>query len=145
MARLAREAAAGSILYPAPGTYRKATQTKPEAVARSVRRFGSGIFCAFPVALKRWLRDTARREEMTMSKKPKIDHEYHAGKDKMRITIEGYSPSKKSRDAIMKNLMTQLEKSPDRIVAKFKKKPKETSGKERRGLPKEARLIEIGD
>jgi len=45
---------------------------------------------------------TAGRKE-TMSKKPKIDHEYHAGKDKMKITIEGYSPSKKSRDAIMKN------------------------------------------
>jgi hypothetical protein len=50
-----------------------------------------------------------------MSKKPKIDHEYHAGKDKMKITIEGYSPSKKSRDAIMKKLMAQLETV--RIVA----------------------------
>jgi hypothetical protein len=30
-----------------------------------------------------------------MSKKPKIDHEYHARKDKMKITIKGYSPSKK--------------------------------------------------
>jgi hypothetical protein len=28
-----------------------------------------------------------------MSKKPKIDHEYHAGKDKMTITIHGYSLS----------------------------------------------------
>jgi len=26
----------------------------------------------------------------TISKKPKIDHEYHAGKDKMKITIKGY-------------------------------------------------------
>jgi hypothetical protein len=79
-----------------------------------------------------------------MSRKPKIDHEYHAHKDKMKITIEGYSPSKKSRDTIMKNLMTQLEKSPDRTVAKFKK-TKKASGKERRGLPKGSKLIEIGD
>jgi hypothetical protein len=79
-----------------------------------------------------------------MSKTPKIDHEYHAHKDKMKITIEGYSPSKKSRDAIMKNLMAQLESS-DRTVAKFKKKPKEASGKARRGLPKGSKLIEIGD
>jgi hypothetical protein len=80
-----------------------------------------------------------------MSKKPKIDHEYHAGKDKMKITIEGYSPSKKSRDAIMKKLMTQLESSPGHSVAKFKMKPKKASGKERRGVPKESKLIEIGD
>jgi hypothetical protein len=80
-----------------------------------------------------------------MSKKPKIDHEYHHHKDKMKITIEGYSPSKKSRDAIMKSLMTQLEKSPDRTVAKFKKKPKTASGKDRRGTPKESKLVEIGD
>ena len=33
-----------------------------------------------------------------MSKKPKIDHEYHAGKDKMKITIHRYSPSKKARE-----------------------------------------------
>ena len=91
-------------------------------------------------------RDSRRagRKE-TMSKKPKIDHEYHAGKDKMKITIEGYSPSKKSRDAIMKKLMAQLESSPDRSVAKFEKKPKKASGKERRGVPKESKLIEIGD
>jgi hypothetical protein len=25
-----------------------------------------------------------------MSKKPKIEHEYHAGKDKLKITISGY-------------------------------------------------------
>ena len=80
-----------------------------------------------------------------MSKKPKIEHEYHAHKDKLKITIEGYSPSKKSRDAIMKSLIKQLEKSPDRTVANYKKKPKAASGKERRGLPKESKLTEIGD
>jgi hypothetical protein len=40
--------------------------------------------------------------EREMSKEPKIDHEYHAGKDKMTITIHGYSLSKKVRDAIKK-------------------------------------------
>ncbi len=39
-----------------------------------------------------------------MSKTPKIEHEYHHGKDKMKITIYGYSPSKKSRDAIIGRL-----------------------------------------
>jgi hypothetical protein len=80
-----------------------------------------------------------------MSKKPKIDHEYHAGKDKMKITIKGYSPSKKSRDAIMKKLTAQLESSPDRSVANFKRNPKEASGKERRGMPRSSKLVEIGD
>jgi hypothetical protein len=80
-----------------------------------------------------------------MSKKPKIDHKYHAGKDKMKITIEGYSPSKKSRDAIMKKLETQLESSPDRSVANFKRNPKEASGKERRGIQKGSKLVEVGD
>jgi hypothetical protein len=80
-----------------------------------------------------------------MSKKPRVDHDYHAKKDKMKITIEGYSPSKKSRDGIMKKLMAQLESSPDRSIAKFKKNPKKASGKERRGQPKGSKVVEIGD
>lgn len=80
-----------------------------------------------------------------MSKKPKVDHEYHAGKDKMKITIQGYSPSKKSRDAIMKKLMAQLEGSPDRLVADAKKKSTKEPGKKIRGQQKVSRLIEVGD
>jgi hypothetical protein len=80
-----------------------------------------------------------------MSKKPKVDHEYHAGKDKMKITIQGYSPSKKSRDAIMKTLMAQLEESPDRLVADAKKDSKKAPGKKLRGLQKDSKLIEVGD
>ena len=38
-----------------------------------------------------------------MSRKPKIEHEYHAGKDKFEITIHGYSLKKKARDAIVKD------------------------------------------
>jgi hypothetical protein len=80
-----------------------------------------------------------------MSKKPKVDHEYHAGKDKMKITIQGYSPSKKSRNAIMKKLMAQLEGSPDRLVADAKKDLKKAPGKKLRGLQKDSKLIEVGD
>ena len=80
-----------------------------------------------------------------MPKKPKIDHEYHAGKDKMKITIQGYSPSKTSRDAIIKKLLAQLEGSPDRLVADAKKNSKKEPGKKPRGLPKESKLIEVGD
>jgi len=80
-----------------------------------------------------------------MSKKPKIDHEYHAGKDKMKITIEGYSPSKASRDAIMKEVMDQLEGSPDRLVADVKKKSRTGPGKKIRGQQKASKLVEVGD
>ena len=75
-----------------------------------------------------------------MSKKPKIDHEYHAGEDKMKITIEGYSPSKKARDAIMKELTQQLESSPDRL-ADAKQKSKKTPHNPQKG----SRLVEVGD
>jgi hypothetical protein len=80
-----------------------------------------------------------------MSKKPKIDHEYHAGKDKMKITIQGYSPSKKSRDAIMKKLMAELERSPDRLVADAEKASKKAPGKKIHGQQKVSKLIEVGD
>jgi hypothetical protein len=37
-----------------------------------------------------------------MSKKPKIEHDYHAGKDKLVITIHRYSlENKKTRGAII--------------------------------------------
>ena len=71
-----------------------------------------------------------------MSKKPRIDHEYHAGKDKLDITIKGYSPSKKTRDAIIKKLMQQLESSPDRLIAETKKSKKR--GTRGRGTHREA-------
>jgi len=76
-----------------------------------------------------------------MSKKPEIDHKYHAGKDKMTITIQGYSPSKKSRDVIMKTLTQQLESSSDRLAADAKQKSKKTP----HNPQKESRLVEVGD
>jgi hypothetical protein len=73
-----------------------------------------------------------------MSKKPKIEHEYHEGKDKLTITIHRYSlERKKTRDDIMKKLMANLESKPDRLIAPAKKKSKKkSSGKKRRGLQK---------
>jgi hypothetical protein len=82
-----------------------------------------------------------------MSKKPKIDHEYHAGKDKMTITIHGYSLSKNVRDAIMKKLMDAVERSPDRLIADAaKEKSKKGAGKKLPGHQKAPKLLEeVGD
>jgi hypothetical protein len=80
-------------------------------------------------------------EAMRMSKKPKIDHEYRAGKDKMKITIRGYSPSKKTRHAIIEKLMQQLESSPDRLKAAAR----DDSKKKPHNPQKRSRLIEVGD
>jgi hypothetical protein len=77
---------------------------------------------------------------MRMSKHPKIEHEYHAGKDKMKITIRGYSPSKKARHAIIEKLMEQLESSPDRLKADTKDDKKKPHNPQRG-----SRLIEVGD
>jgi hypothetical protein len=84
----------------------------------------------------------ARR--VKMSRKPKIDHEYHAGKDKFKITIRGYSLSKKDRDATMKALLSTVERSPDRLIADAKKSRK-GPGKKLSGLQKTNKLIEVGD
>jgi hypothetical protein len=58
-----------------------------------------------------------------MSKKPKIDHDYDKGKDKLTITIHRYSlKKKKTRDAIIQDLKAGLkgaEKKP-----KTKRRPK---------------------
>ena len=64
-----------------------------------------------------------------MSKEPKVEHEYHAHKDKMTITLHGYSLSKKSRDATMKKLMDAVERSPDRLIADAKEKSKKVPAK----------------
>jgi hypothetical protein len=76
----------------------------------------------------------------SMSKKPKVDHKYQAGKDKMKITIRGYSPSKKVRSAIIKKVLKQLEASPDHLVAAARRQKKEPNDP-----LKQPKLIEIGD
>jgi len=81
-----------------------------------------------------------------MSKEPKIEHEYHARKDKLTITIHRYSlKSKKTRDAILMKLMANLQSKPDRLIAEEKKNAKKRPGKKLPGLPKNSRLIEVGD
>lgn len=81
-----------------------------------------------------------------MSKEPKIDHEYHAGKDKLTITIHRYSlKSKKTRDAIVEKLTANLESKPDRLIAGAKNKSKNGPGKKLRGQQKASKLIEVGD
>jgi hypothetical protein len=81
-----------------------------------------------------------------MSKEPKVEHEYHAHKDRLTIKIHRYSlKSKKTRDAILMKLMADLESKPDRLKANAKKKAKKGSGKKLRGEPKTSRLVEVGD
>jgi hypothetical protein len=61
--------------------------------------------------------------EGEMSKEPKIEHDYDAGKDKLTITIHRYSlKSKKTRDAILEKLIANLESKPDRLIADEKEK-----------------------
>jgi hypothetical protein len=87
-----------------------------------------------------------REAESEMSKEPKIEHEYHAHKDRLTIKIHRYSlESKKTRDAILMKLIANLESKPDRLKAEAKKKAKKGSGKKLRGQPKTSRLVEIGD
>ena len=81
-----------------------------------------------------------------MSKEPKIEHDYHASKDKLTITIRRYSlKSRKTRDAILTKLMADLESKPDRLIADEKKRSKKGPGKKLHGLQKTSKLIEIGD
>jgi hypothetical protein len=81
-----------------------------------------------------------------MSKEPKIEHEYHPGKDKMTITIHGYSLSKEVRDAIMKKLTDAVERSPDRLIDDAKEKSKKGPGKKLPGHQKASKTIEeVGD
>jgi hypothetical protein len=84
--------------------------------------------------------------EGEMSKEPKIEHDYHAGKDKLTITIHRYSlKSKKTRNAILERLMANLESKPDRLIADAKAKSKKGPGKKLRGQQKASKLIVTGD
>jgi hypothetical protein len=80
-----------------------------------------------------------------MSTEPRIEHEYHAGRDKMTISIHGYSLSHKARDAIMKKLIAEVESSPDRLISDAKGRPENGAGKKLPGNKKASKLIEIGD
>jgi hypothetical protein len=82
-----------------------------------------------------------------MSKNPTIEHEYHAGKDELKIWVHGYAlKSKKTRDKVMKTLCDEVERSPDRLIKGVKAKAKKgTAGKKPRGYQRDDKLIEIGD
>jgi hypothetical protein len=76
-----------------------------------------------------------------VSKKPKIKHGYDRDKDKMKISIRGYSLSKITRDEILENLIMQIESSPDRLNANAKK----LKGKAGSQKKKVSRLVSVGD
>jgi hypothetical protein len=82
-----------------------------------------------------------------MSKNPKIEHEYHAGKDELKIRVRGYAlKSKKTREEIMKTLCEEVERSPDRLIEETKKEAKKrSSGKKLRGYQRDVKLVEVGD
>jgi elongation factor P hydroxylase len=80
-----------------------------------------------------------------MSKEPKIDHEYHAGKDKLKITVKGYALSKKARDEILQKFIADVERKPDWLTAVAKKTSKKKEGKKPRGYQKTSKLVEVGD
>jgi hypothetical protein len=82
-----------------------------------------------------------------MSKNPKIEHEYHAGKDELKIWVLGYAlKSKKTREEIMKTLCDEVERSPDRLIEETKKKAKKRiAAKKIRGYQRDVKVIEVGD
>jgi hypothetical protein len=80
-----------------------------------------------------------------MSKKPKIKHGYDHDKDKMKITIRGYSLSKTTRDEILENLIVQIEGSPDRLHANARKSKGKAGKKSARGQKRVSRLVDVGD
>jgi hypothetical protein len=80
----------------------------------------------------------------TISKNPKIEHEYHAGKDELKIWVHGYAlKSKKTRDKVMKALCDEVERSPDRLIEEARTKGR--TGKKLRGYQRDLKIVEVGD
>ena len=80
-----------------------------------------------------------------MSKKPSVDHDYHAKKDRLEISIKHYALEKKSdREDLIKHILHRLEKSPALAKATVKK-PKGKRGKLPKSPIKGSRLVEVGD
>ena len=80
-----------------------------------------------------------------MPKLPKIKHNYDHDKDRMKIKIRGYSLSKTTRHQIIDNLISQIERSPDRLVAIARKSKGKAGKKSARGQQKVSRLIKVGN
>lgn len=73
-----------------------------------------------------------------MSKKPSVQREYDAKKDRLEITIKHYSLKKKSeREDLMKHLLQGLEAGAGAKKAKQGKRPKNPW--------KETKIPEVGD
>ncbi|MGY3239975.1 hypothetical protein ACVMAJ_006865 [Bradyrhizobium sp. USDA 4448] len=79
-----------------------------------------------------------------MSKKPKVSHEYHAGKDRLDIKIKGYSLSKETRHKVIKNVIKALEASPDRLIVEAKKFKKEKDKKTANAIKNKKQAL-VGD
>jgi hypothetical protein len=82
-----------------------------------------------------------------MSKNPKIEHEYHAGKDELKIWVHGYAlKSKKTRDKVIRSLCDEVERSPDRLIEDAKTKAKKGStSKKLPGNQRGVKPVEVGD
>jgi hypothetical protein len=81
-----------------------------------------------------------------MAKKPKLKHDYHASKDRLKISIQGYAlKNKKTRDDLMKKIRDELEQSPARRINDAKTKANKGTVKKQRGQQKDVKLIESGD
>jgi hypothetical protein len=78
-------------------------------------------------------------------KEPRIKHHYDRRKDKMKIVIRGYSLSKITRGEIIENVVSQIERSPDTLIAHARKSNSKLDKKSARGQPKVSRLEEVGD
>ena len=78
-----------------------------------------------------------------MSKKPELEHEYHARKDKLKITIQGYAlKSKSTREGMVKKMRDELEQSRARLVDGKKKSRKKTLTKKAKKPGEEGQSIE---
>jgi hypothetical protein len=82
---------------------------------------------------------------MTMSKKPSVEHEYHAKKDRLEITIKHYALKKKSsREKIIITVVKALQRSPALDIASAKASSKK-KGKFPKSPTKVSKLPITGD
>jgi hypothetical protein len=82
-------------------------------------------------------------KDLSMSKKPSVQYEYHAKKDRLEITIKQYALEKKSeRKDLMKHLLQGLEGGAGFAKAAEKKAKR---GRLPKNPWKETKLPPVGD
>jgi hypothetical protein len=82
-------------------------------------------------------------KDLSMSKEPSVQYEYHAKKDRLEITIKHYSLKKKSeRKDLMKHLLQRLEGGAG-LAKAIENKAKQ--GKLPKNPWKETKLPPVGD